>query len=1213
MKLFSGLTLFSILLCLTITADESNTTFKLGERFFNDSLYNLALEQYQRYVNLKKHNTENDPVAYFKIAVCHFKMGNILNAAEEFEEYIRQFPMETNIMEVMYRAGIARKKHGDYKEASDWFYSVWSRFVGSAKARSALFEAAQCAESDNDFDRAIELYLLYFKKFPKKENSKHAAIALVKLHIDRKEYSQTEKILGVVEKQWKSDKEFHLRILFYKALLAKRMQKISQAEILFRQMKENDLSGFPEMIYAYREYIDLLSVQKKYKQSCDIFKKLSQIFKTESKTIKSSFLLSWADNARRGRLYKDAVSLYEKVRYKNKSEVNIYQIRFRIAQCLVGMEKLHKALEILRTLELEDTTGKYGVRAVLKTGELYYEKQLYPSAIAAYRRYLQLLDVKDKDRIIFRIGKIYQKKFNRYGAAQREFENIIKWYPASRFYQRSVYAIAECQESLKEYQKAARNYDYLYETGGDNDLVEKAKKRAEYIRNFLIKDSDAAVYDLAELVQEDPASITDYVRLYRLGIIFEKYLKDYTKALDIYDEIEKIQYLPDSTKAKNKLHKARVFERLHGKAVFDKNPKMAEYSKKMALKHYNTVLNDFSSSTSADEAAYNIMVLSKPNINEYEKFIKKYPGSKYVSTIYLSIAGYYERHTNTIEKRSNRKALNAYREIVIRYPSGKYVAQSLIGLSRNYMILGLLDSAENTILKFIEQYSNSELEVEAYFIQGLVAGEKGDFEKAVDLFKQVLYQYPFSLYAERSRYEVANAERKTGKIFEALSSYRLYIQNFVGGVHFLESRYGIAKCLYRLDKIDEAVLIFNELIDNKELSEVIISDIHYELSQYFERKGKIYKALKHYKAILSMRSQQKKKTILQYMGNLYFDNRIFDDAADCFTRALKYAENESDTVVFLGRSITALIMGGKKKKVDRIIKNFKDRFGEKYPNDIAEVIFYEATYLIAEKNYDKSINRFKYIIQKFEKSERLDDAAYNVALCVYYKNEINKALDLFRKFIIEYPDSEFIPLAYFKIAMIFHGQNDFVQSAQYFSKVINQNKVDSKTRFRAANNAAIAYQKVSSWHNSAKMYRIVLNDYGDRIHKSSYHLKIGFCFLQASKVENALKHFKKADKDPKKEDKPEIVYWKATCYSKLGDHGKAIAEYLKVPYLYSGAGKWGVTAEFEAARLYERKGEYNKAITLYRKIIRSDGEQGRFGKRAVKKIQRLNILAEEGD
>jgi tetratricopeptide (TPR) repeat protein len=116
-----------------------------------------------------------------------------------------------------------------------------------------------------------------------------------------------------------------------------------------------------------------------------------------------------------------------------------------------------------------------------------------------------------------------------------------------------------------------------------------------------------------------------------------------------------------------------------------------------------------------------------------------------------------------------------------------------------------------------------------------------------------------------------------------------------------------------------------------------------------------------------------------------------------------------------------------------------------------------------------------------------------------------------------------------------------------------------------------------------------------------------------SRTEDALAHLKKAIVNPKKEEEAEISYWLAACYAKQGDDQKAIAEYLKVPYLYTGGEKWGITSEFEAARLYEHLGEFNKAATLYRKIIRSDGDQGRFGRKALAQLEHINSQAGEDE
>jgi tetratricopeptide (TPR) repeat protein len=94
------------------------------------------------------------------------------------------------------------------------------------------------------------------------------------------------------------------------------------------------------------------------------------------------------------------------------------------------------------------------------------------------------------------------------------------------------------------------------------------------------------------------------------------------------------------------------------------------------------------------------------------------------------------------------------------------------------------------------------------------------------------------------------------------------------------------------------------------------------------------------------------------------------------------------------------------------------------------------------------------------------------------------------------------------------------------------------------------------------------------------------------------------------QEKPEILYWTATCYAKMGDFQRAAAEYLKVPALYAGMGRWDLTSECEAARLYERMGEYRKAVSLYKKILNSDGATGDLGKEALARMDQLNGILE---
>jgi tetratricopeptide (TPR) repeat protein len=490
-----------------VSADESRSVYKLGERFFSDSLYGLAIEQYQKFLDLKRESHEFDADAHYKIGICHYRMENMRNAAEAFERYIKLFPSEQAVMDAIFLAGQARKKLGDYKEASDWFYSIWSRFVGSSKARLALFEAAWCAQRGNNPERAAELYDVFFSRFPDHEKSKDASLALVRLHIDRKEYPRAREVLEKVDKQWRKDDEFRVRLLYYKGLLARKMQRFDDAEKHFGAMMERGAQAFPEREEAYSDYIDFLTDQKKGQQALPVFERLAAVYREQGKEEASSFVKAWAECARRAGDFETAEDLYRRLLDKYSDAVRTERVRYRLAECLVGNNRFPEAVKTLQELAASDSSGEYGAKAVLKVGDLYYGRELYPSAIAAYRRYLQTPHARDRDRILYRIGRIYQDKYQRFGAALREYENLLKQFPGSSLSTKAFLAIARCYEAEGDYRAAIRHYEYIGESGGDKEVVEKASSRAAYLRSHCIRDAESAVYRLGELLERDPGSL----------------------------------------------------------------------------------------------------------------------------------------------------------------------------------------------------------------------------------------------------------------------------------------------------------------------------------------------------------------------------------------------------------------------------------------------------------------------------------------------------------------------------------------------------------------------------------------------------------------------------------------------------------------------------------------------------------------------------------
>jgi DNA uptake lipoprotein len=1212
--------LFCTLAALTVpvmAVDEKQSVFNCAERFFNDSLYFSAADKYQAYIDLKhnslKQNPENCPTAYYKIALCYFRTSNFSRAAAAFEEFARLFPQDLNAVDAIIKAAEADSSLGDYKSASESFFRVWARAQGKPLAQNALFESAVCAEKDGDSERAVMLYDQYVNKYSGKDKSPEASLSLVRVLIGQKDFARASKVLAKTEKQWSADGQLFVQALYYKAKLAHMLQKNENAQRFYSALM-NQTVDFPEKELALIDYSILLRELKEFKTSLAVYKKMSDLYLKKGNGLSWDFSASWADCAVNAGYFEAAENLYQQMLTTFPGDTRSGGVVLKIAQCQVGRKDFSKAIETLQDLAKGDYGQEYRAQATLALGDLYYDHGLYPNALSAYHWYCGLPDVTDGDRVLFKIARTYEDK-GRFPAAVQEFQRLMQRYPQSPFYNQAAYAVAQCSEALRDYQTALNHYDYVIQSNAPSEIIDKAIKRSDYLKKYRGNNLASAMEDIAGLLQKVSDGIPAYEWLLSVAVIYENTLDNFEKARDIYERIGLcVPAPPDSILTKAIFCRARVNEKIYLRALMENDSIGAAQSKSRALALYQEVARKISYPVMVDDAAFRVLMLGPPVVSEYERYIVKFPGSRHLIEALLLAGAWYEKKAGEANGAVNTRTLaqNIYTRI-IHEPVGGHAtdkAMAYLGLVRTYLSADKLDSAQSIADEFLRRYADSTYAVEGQFLSGIIEKKRGNCPAAVDVFKKIFSRYPFSPFAQRSRCEMASTQLAAGKPQDALRNFRLYVQNYPGGDYYNEARLGIAQCMQRLGKNDEACQMLNDMLKEK-CSGPVTGGVYCGLANCAKSKGDVHTALEHLTRALSLDSFPDKGAVCASMGTIYFENSVYPDAARAFEHALQYACGEADSVAALTGVMKALVMDGQGKKAEKVISFFKTRFGERHPG-LAEVVYHKGLRFLIEKDYDKALSSFKYLNEKFASSPRDDDAAYQTGLCYYYNGKQEKALEVFNDFIARYPESEFVPVAYFKIGMAHHDRGDFSQASQLFEKVVMFPRADGKTRFRAAYNAAIDYQKTGSWLDAARLYQTIVDSFPQEVSPSSTYLKIGFCCIQGAHFEDAVKKLQKAGaSSPAAQEKPEILYWMATCYAKLGDLQKAVSEYLKVPAQYENAGQWAVTSEFEAARICERLGDYKKALGLYKKIILADGENGEIGKEALSQLSRLNLQIKE--
>lgn len=1190
-KMVSSL-LLTALLYGTATADNSETILKLGDTFFRDSLHTMALTQYEKYA-VSSPDPVKLPKVFYRIGMIYSDLGRDAEALDWFGRLKKRFPTDPQVKQAHFESGLVYERRNQWFEAGEEFYQVWSIFSTSAEAEEALFKAAYSYGRGGDFQRSIELYRLYLIRFGASSRAGEAAANAVSLLLDNKEYTAAQELLTKARKQSMKDK-WSDELLYLESVIIREVKDEEAAEkqlgILLNKQR-----SFRSRGEAISLYCELLANRKEYKKAWSVYPQFKEV-KGESLTYDDK--LFWAEVAFFSKEYVSCTNLYKDA--LSDSIADSAQINYRLARNYDAAGDFHSALMALRFVEKSDNT-ELSQFSRLKIAELYYKNGIYANSVQEYRGYLATSGEKS-DMVLYRIGRIYQEKLSAPEMALREYDKLLKWYAGSPFMGRASLAMAEIYESRDEFSNAFKTYRYLATLEGQSELGKKAFARSTYLEKFKIPHAVSAIADLTDLSLNDKLTPTER-RIIGAGI-YRDYLKDRFKAVELLKPLLDDE-IADSLKGQVLSALAINWKELSEQFVAEGKKSESEYAGKQAVEYYTTVLEDSLLNRWHDEARFELVALSGEGVKGYETFVETYPNSPSIGEAHMVIASHYADKNSTEEQRT---AAVAYKRA---YESGaqELKEDALIGAIELYLNSGEVDTAGTLLNTYKSEYV-AKLKSEQYsWLQARYSHMSGDLASARSLYLYVVDNFPQGKHTSMARLYLADAELALGKTGDAFNNYMLVSTLLPDGAQKGRAVLGQIEALILQGRSDDALKTIGKYESASWLSSEQNSMILYQYGRVLAINEDSYGALKKYSVVLKNNSFSKYSNVLSDAAELNYSIREYAAAADLYKKLR--GEESSRALFYETRYLAASILAGRGNSVAADYKKFKGGAGKKNPEKMLEIYYAEGLYFYRQKEYSKADKRFSYIVKKGGRFERVDDAAYYSALIYYDQKKKEDALKELQNFVTKYSESELVPSAMFTIALLYHQMEKYPEAGKQYEEVVKRSGDDAELRFRSLVNGAVIWQKLSAWEAAGEMSEAVLNEFGDRIDSSSYALKTGFSYLKANRVKRALTFFELAKVNPNPMDKPEISYWIAMSNLRLGKDEKALELFLKISYLYGNSGKWGVTADFEAARIYEQRGEFAKASSLYRKIVRIEGEASPLGNDAKERIAALDTLMEE--
>ena len=620
------------------------------------------------------------------------------------------------------------------------------------------------------------------------------------------------------------DTEYTPPAVYYFSQIAYEQKMYQSALEGFLRLKEDETFGGVVPFYI----VQILYMEKDYD---GILSMAPDLLKSAGKTRAVELYRFIGDAYFSKENYKEALPYLEK--YSAGAKASGREDKYELGYCYYKTGEIDKAIKLFLEIGAKNDLLSQNIWDIL--GDCYLQKgDKTRSRLAFGEASVMNFDKKIKEESLYNFAKLtYETAYAPFGEAIAAFQEYIDLYPGSKRIQEVYDYLVGTFMQIKNYKAALAALDKI--GNKDSRLEEAYQKVAffrglELFKNLEIEASvsmfDKSLkyekynmqiraratywhgeanyrlghYDLAKddyiLFMGLPGStlLNEYnlVR-YNLGYTFFN-LKDYTNALNNFRAFEsgtnnaRPEVIAD---AKNRIADCYYIATNYSSAIdyYDKviaygnlDADYAMFQKGFSLGLINdmkgkiniltALIQKFPSSTFVPDAifergrAYLVLEDFKNGEADFNTIISNYSGSSFVprSIVQLGLLYY-----NIGE---NEKAISQYKKVIENYKSTPEARDAMTGLRNTYVDLNEVD-AYFAYIKTLDGYGDVNLvqKDSLLYMSGENLFMTGKYDKATDVLKSYLSEFPEGSFRQNAQYYLAECLRSAGKNDEALKLY----------------------------------------------------------------------------------------------------------------------------------------------------------------------------------------------------------------------------------------------------------------------------------------------------------------------------------------------------------------------------------------------------------------------------------------------------------
>lgn len=749
----------------------------IGESYTAENKLDEAVKFLEEAVADKRNKSFAD-YSIYTLANVYEKQGDYNNAVKYYDQLLTYHKDSKLANSAQIRIGICYFKLKDYQSSILELKNPKLTNLPDDVYSESLYLLATAYYRVQEYPDAEKTYLEVLNKYPTSEYFKNSKYGLAWAYFQQKKYNDAFVQFDGLSN---GDDSLAIKSFFWKAECKRYLGKNDEANEIYKQLIEK----YPDDPLA-KEAQYQIGVVYYNKNNTDLASKylLSANSSNDNNVRAKAFTLLGEIELNKGS-YKTAKNYFEMVKDLNDIDKDVkFRSLFGLGIALYNLNDNKTSIKYLEELDSKDPAFE-SQKVNFFLAENYFAIGDFKKALSRYNQ----ANGNDKDLTSQTLyGKAYSYfNLGDYENSAYQFADFIKKYPNNKRLNDAKLRLADSYFGSKNFAAASKVYQELFSS--DVKLSTDPYARYQYAQALYKSGKvNEAISEFTSIQEKFPNSEYGDVSLYTIGwIYFQR--GEFPKAIS--------QYKVVTAKYPKTSLEPIIFYSI-GDAYFN----MGKYDS--AIVNYEKVIAQFPTSNYVFDAVNGIQssYVAKGNpekaVSFLGEFALKNPNLSYSDQllfkkgeIYYSLGKY-------------EQAKQAYKDFTSAYPKSKLVPDAYYWIGKSAQSLGQNDEAIFNFDKVFRNYKDSELAgssvlemgnilrankkyddaikiydvgsndlkkspkvPEILFNKGQTYLEMKKFQEAYSVFDDVAMYYPESIFADKSKFELALIEMAAGRYSNA--------------------------------------------------------------------------------------------------------------------------------------------------------------------------------------------------------------------------------------------------------------------------------------------------------------------------------------------------------------------------------------------------------------------------------------------------------------